>query len=558
MPSTAFLAILVASLVGRTQSKTFLHSDHVPAERMSIATVRDSLMLELKHAVSQGAGETKLARLEAFLTPMFAALPKNEHGLLGDAAVSYALHRFFVQRHGWHVKGLEPGAGSRSNPSAASILKDRVPSYMQRMVEQQLGERGFGLHDLAVLAASLEHLVHDDVIARLQAVFEVHNLPLTTRVDEALVDQAIDTYMMVYIQGSNLTGMTPKKLQARQERLSKKDPSWRETRMWMRDIRRSVSYAERDRSNPFAEAGLDFGAAAHVVEEIGEQFGRWQDLECRGLKNSLVELDRDSRGRVVLADFYRGTLDGSAPKQFEFTESTHFLRQNGALDESDPQQPRVLIANYVNSPTNCLTTTSFYSVCCIDECEGLLGHLERHIGAPEAAPEKILELVAAMPSDTVEAPRNLSVSLFPRLSEVAARHSGLVPLHSRLFAQWMHHAYPRECPFPHITGSGAVTPDEWMSKGDRHASEEERRQYVEAMPVGAGVPLGPGELTWTEEEELFAEQRGAPPSDLLRSFFRCAVLAAVLSSVAVNLARVLSSSKTTLFPSSGKEVYKCV
>ena len=58
------------------------------------------------------------------------------------------------------------------------------------------------------MAASLDHVVHDDVIARLQAVFEVHDLPLTTRVDEALVDQAIDTYMMVYIQGSNLTGMT--------------------------------------------------------------------------------------------------------------------------------------------------------------------------------------------------------------------------------------------------------------------------------------------------------------------------------------------------------------
>jgi len=557
MPSAVFVAILVASLVGRIQSKTFLNADRLQEERMNTSTVRDSLLLELKHAVTHGAGEKKLARLEAYLSPMYAALPKNEHGFLADAAVSYALHRFFVQRHGWHVKGLEPGAGSRSNPSAASILKDRVPSYMQRMVEQQLGERGFGLHDLAILAASLEHLVHDDAIARLQSVFAVHDLPLTTRVSEALVDQAIDTYMVVYIQGSNLTGMTPKKLQARQERLSKKDPSWRETRVWMRDVRRSVSYAARDRTNPFAEAGLDFGAAAHVVEEIGEQFGRWQDLECRCLKNVLVELDRDGTGRVALADFYRGTLDGLAPKQFEFTESKEFLRQNGALDESNPQQPRILIANYVNSPTNCLTTTSFYSVCCIDECEGLLGHLERAIGAPMAAPEEILELVAAMPSDTVEAPRNLSISLLLRLSEVAARHGGLVPLHSRLFAQWMHHAYPRECPFPHVTGRGAVTPDAWMSKGDRHASEEERRLFVEAVHVPADASLGQGQLMWTEEEELFAEQFGFVPRDLLRSFLRCAVLAAVLVSVALHLAGILSSSEAPVFPPFEQDC-KCV
>jgi hypothetical protein len=517
---------------------------------MNTSTVRDSLLLELKHAVTHGAGEKKLARLEAYLSPMYAALPKNEHGFLADAAVSYALHRFFVQRHGWHVKGLEPGAGSRSNPSAASILKDRVPSYMQRMVEQQLGERGLGLHDLAILAASLEHLVHDDAIARLQAVFAVHDLPLTTRVSEALVDQAIDTYMVVYIQGSNLTGMTPKKLQARQERLSKKDPSWRETRVWMRDVRRSVSYAARDRTNPFAEAGLDFGAAAHVVEEIGEQFGRWQDLECRCLKNVLVELDRDGTGRVALADFYRGTLDGLAPKQFEFTESKEFLRQNGALDESNPQQPRILIANYVNSPTNCLTTTSFYSVCCIDECEGLLGHLERAIGAPMAAPEEILELVAAMPSDTVEAPRNLSISLLLRLSEVAARHGGLVPLHSRLFAQWMHHAYPRECAFPHTTDTGSVSPGEWMSKSDRHASKEEMRQFVEAVGLGAELSLDTQEeveLLWTDEQELFAVQDDFGVwHGTLRTAFRCTILAAMLGSVVVTLARLLSSTTASI------------
>ena len=77
--------------------------------------------------------------------------------------------------------------------------------------------------------------------------------------------------MMVYIQGGNLTGMTPKNLQAKQARLTKKDPSWRETRVWMRDIRRSVSYVARDRRSPYVDSGMDFGDAAHVAEETGEQ-----------------------------------------------------------------------------------------------------------------------------------------------------------------------------------------------------------------------------------------------------------------------------------------------
>ena len=55
--------------------------------------------------------------------------------------------------------------------------------------------QGFGLHELAVLAASLEHLVHDDSIGRLQSVFKAHDLPLTGGLSERLVDEAIDTYL---------------------------------------------------------------------------------------------------------------------------------------------------------------------------------------------------------------------------------------------------------------------------------------------------------------------------------------------------------------------------
>jgi len=539
---------------------------------MSQSAVRESLFAELRHAVTHGPGETKLLRLEAFLKPMYAALPKNGFGKLGVEGVSYALHRFFVERHGWHVKGLEPGARAEGVSPAASILKDRVPSYMESMVEEQLGVQGFGLHELAVLAASLEHLVHDDSIGRLQSVFEAHDLPLTGGISERLVDEAIDTYMMVYIQGGNLTGMTPKKLQAKQARLTKKDPSWRETRVWMRDIRRSVSYVARDRRNPFVDAGMDFGDAAHVVEEIGEQFGRWQDLECRSLKNILVDLDRDGTGRIPLSEFYRATLDGIVPKPFEFDESVGFLRQLGALDESDALRPKVLIPNYVNARTNCLTTTSFYAVCCIDECERLLGRLEREIGAPAATPSEIAALVGNLPSDTVEAPRILSDSLLRRLTELAERHEGVVPLHSRLFAQWMHHAYPRECIYPHATGvSAPVSPDQWIADGDRHASEEEMRHVVDERAAKLDSESSESEaadnlegtqeveLMWTEEQELFAVRKeSSVPGSVFRQVCRFAALAVVLTAVALHLARLLTDSRSTLFPTSEKDLCKCV
>ena len=38
------------------------------------------------------------------------------------------------------------------------------PTYIQDLFEQRLGGRGFGLHELGVLAATIEHLVHSEAI----------------------------------------------------------------------------------------------------------------------------------------------------------------------------------------------------------------------------------------------------------------------------------------------------------------------------------------------------------------------------------------------------------
>ena len=37
------------------------------------------------------------------------------------------------------------------------------------------------------------------------------------------------------------------------------------------------------------------------AEEIGEQFGRFQDLECQGTKEALVTMENEGSGRVSLS-----------------------------------------------------------------------------------------------------------------------------------------------------------------------------------------------------------------------------------------------------------------
>merc|ERR1719213_733284 len=141
--------------------------------------------------------------MEAALDPIYAALPKNPQGYLGHSTVRYAFHRLFVQRHGWVISGLDAAGGHRNTTSSAGLLKEQVPAYIQELFEQRLGGRGFGLHELGVLAAIIEHLVHSEAIKRLGDAFKVHNSLPTAVMNKDEADNVLDTYMTSYILGED-------------------------------------------------------------------------------------------------------------------------------------------------------------------------------------------------------------------------------------------------------------------------------------------------------------------------------------------------------------------
>merc|ERR1712085_193277 len=132
--------------------------------------------------------------------------------------------------------------------------------------------------------------------------------------------------------------------------------------------------------------------------------------------------------------------------------------------------------------------------------------LEQSFGESLAAPERLVDFISKLASDTVEAPRELSEALVSRLKKIAEIHNGLVPLHGRLFAQWMHHAFPRECPYPHLAGTTAPqTPDEWMKNQGQAsiaATEDEMMCHVSGPCSTAGDADGSSDLSlpWLETE----------------------------------------------------------
>lgn len=485
--SFLFLSSVQASLRGKINATS---------GTLSTDALRETVLQEVMSALGSGNRVTqqRLAAIETILRPTFEAMPKNDQGNLEDAAARYVLHRLFVQRHAMYIKGLEASGMSWNESSTTEVLEDHVPSFVLSLFEDRLKGQGLGLHELTVLAATLEHLIHDEALSRLSVVYQAHRVPLESSVNEVDLQTLIDTYMTIFLVGADLNATSVAEERAK---VVETYPGWDNTRKFTERVRRDVVAKAGNK----AGQNFTFDMATQVVEEIGERYGHWQDSECRDLKRLLSKYERPGTGRVLLKDFYGAALSGN----WQFSESVEYLQELGALDTTDPQNLAVLIPNYVNSQSNCVASSSIYSVCCINECEALMGHLERQVAAPEASPQQLLHLVSQLPSASQPA-RQPSSELAQRLEEVATQHDGMVPLHGRLFAQWLHHAYPRECPYPHLTGqTNPMTADQWMqAKGQGvAASKEEMKRIV----MSSQAPAPAAALPWSHEEELVAKDK---------------------------------------------------
>eukprot|EP00405_Crypthecodinium_cohnii_P022088 CAMPEP_0206483836 /NCGR_PEP_ID=MMETSP0324_2-20121206/39651_1 /ASSEMBLY_ACC=CAM_ASM_000836 /TAXON_ID=2866 /ORGANISM="Crypthecodinium cohnii, Strain Seligo" /LENGTH=630 /DNA_ID=CAMNT_0053961939 /DNA_START=88 /DNA_END=1980 /DNA_ORIENTATION=+ len=463
--------------------------------------------------MSDSGNSARLQSLEDALRLTYKALPKNEHGNLGHEAVRYALHRMFIQRHGWFIKGLEPGSErSRSRPDTEEETDSEwVPSYLQTVLESRVGEEGASLHDLSALAAVLEDLVDSEARGRLAAAYDILDLPKDKSVEVKEVKEAVKAYYVSFLLSGNFSASSRWEALERMKRFEQHYTDWTPADGWMHDLL----------NNKFdSKSSFTFDEVSEMVESIGENYYKFNDVECRELKGILSGIEGIKAGRVRLSFFYQKGLHS----HWRFNEKKEYLKVLGALDDSDPNNPQVILPNYIMARPNCLESSNLYAICCRNECEDLMTSIESDVGSDSATPARIADLVSKLPSDTVAAPRSLSEGLLSRLEEVALSNNGQVPLHGRLFAQWMHHAYPRECPYPHEASENPQTPDEWMAAvgaGGSQLTEAEMRETVEQDQCASGLMSGrlPNpedcgdatghELPWNPAEQLLV-QTSAP------------------------------------------------
>jgi hypothetical protein len=186
---------------------------------------------------------------------------------------------------------------------------------------------------------------------------------------------------------------------------------------------------------------------------------------------------------------------------------------------------------------------------------------------------EIVSVVSALPSASVPAPRTLSESLLSKLADVADHHDGRIALHGRLFSQWLHFVYPRECPYPHSAGTAEqLTAEEWLDmtgeRGDIPRSK--MPDYFASLSWSSsdgssheGCAEDLCTAMWVVEEELVDERHGrasafAPSSlasTVVSAMRACAVLVAIVSFIMVLLEAAQKASSQGLAQRGHKEVF---
>jgi len=510
-------------------------------------SIVDDEALEFKREASKMAGAASLfirgailpaqikraKHLKAALLPMFESLPKNQHGKLMPQIARYALHRLFEQQHAWSVDGLQ------STPSDLQKKENPVGELIANVLFADHASQGISMNSLVLIAMILEDRIHTETVAQLTTSYVVQNRSTGTEMPAAEMDALIDRYMTIYISGMREYDLNSTEYGEQKKFMETSTSDWDETTDWIHNAQHNAMRARKPCGHGITDCSFDFQGTTSIVEELMQNYGKFNHGECKRLKATLLEVEDRKTGRVSLADFYKKGMSGT----WQFNEKADYLRDLGSLDESLPGQPRVIVANYVNSWVNCLTSSSLYSVCCSNECESLLGHLEHHIKSPTSKPERILDLVQSFKSDDL-ALVNVSQLLNSRLHQIAEKHQGKVPLHGRLFAQWLHHAFPQSCPFPHEAGAtNPLTPDQWMKEkghAEIKASEEEIRHAVESMGVAndgqiTGMPLvyeedmvdGESSVPWSDVEDVYVTHSQDKPVKHVLSWQKNAMVLAI-------------------------------
>jgi len=527
------LPVLVLALtVGSCHcSSKFLHEKSV-----SEKAFRDEIMNAMGSILGCGgeADKDHLATIKKVVMPMWHTIPKTSGDRIDRRSLRYIVHRYFMQTSSLMVRGFEPTRPlNDTHWGSADILSQMVPAYVESVLESKhKAQDGFNVQDVIDMVLTLDQLIFDSESSLLEDVYDNQRIPLARSLSHQGLKQVLDEYMIKWMIDADPEDHAM--LLANRTLAAEILPHHGALVQFTEGQIKAFEYARQQRTSSLGPDAwsrrYSYDDAHQVVGGITKSFQSFWQSECTSMKASLIDMDKYNTGRVPLAKFYNTAINSD----WRFGESEAYLRELGALDETSSWLgPQVIIPNYLQATSNCIVSTAHYLVCCVAECEVLLGEIEAAVKAPTALPSTILDLVRNMTSQTTldhdEAP-HLDGNMVAQLEKLAKSHGGMVPLHGRLFAQWLHFAFPHECPLPHKNGATtAATPSEF---GDDYIASNDDMNKHASNATALDIAVTKDELQWmsqwSADEELMMDYRSdAGPSWKLRILFvACSLLLA--------------------------------
>eukprot|EP00746_Dinoflagellata_sp_MGD_P158515 gnl/MRDRNA2_/MRDRNA2_86492_c0_seq17.p1 gnl/MRDRNA2_/MRDRNA2_86492_c0~~gnl/MRDRNA2_/MRDRNA2_86492_c0_seq17.p1 ORF type:complete len:552 (+),score=112.98 gnl/MRDRNA2_/MRDRNA2_86492_c0_seq17:118-1773(+) len=518
------LGALVATAAG--SGDKFLGAKH----KVNSAAAKAELDSVLDEVLGQGhgLGDARLRKIHKTLDPLFRALPKNWYGHVSAPVMRYAVRRYFSQTHGWIVRGFNAydEQGQSSIGGDSDMLQSKLPGYIRSLLEDRYAKQGFPLDAVAALVATLERMAFDEVVRGVELAYWLNDMDRYQAVDKNSLKEVISSFLIVEMLEGTENKTKHKKEKAR---IHRRYPHWGSTILFLQDLISDDVFQRHSLKNPFTNIEtFSFEDATRISERISEEFGSWSNHECHEMKDMLMEMDTYGTGRVKLSEFYGYSKDGA----WQFLEPSEQLRQGGALDESSTWLgPQVMIPNYINAMSNCITSQPYYQICCLNECDHVFQQLETHIAAPSAT---VSEVIKALESG-VYAPTSISDLQRERLDEIALVHNGKIPIYGRLFARWLHFVYPHECPYPHAEGVvKPMTQREWkelVGVKAESATDDEIAQHLGSDYARRAPSADAGATMWSLEESLLdqSEKAGFSIWALLRIAVQISMLAGFVS-----------------------------
>mmetsp|Transcript_61869 Transcript_61869/g.138153 ORF Transcript_61869/g.138153 Transcript_61869/m.138153 type:complete len:582 (+) Transcript_61869:101-1846(+) len=515
----ALIHVVISPISVTGRSDGFLvEKKGLRARSLDAATFKEEVRSAMDEALGCGGEVTEehLKSTEQVLYPMYITLPKNSNGRLERRSLRYLVYRYFHRKSALVIRGFEPTRMvNESTWGAADILSEQVPGFVESVLQSShAAQNGFDIRDAAYMVATLEQLIFDSESALLEKVYNLQQKPLARPLSKKGLQQALEAYIAVWMAGDDIIPLL-----GNNHELGQVFPHWDHLLMFAGGQISALDFQRETSPRVNIQAGgnallkrYSFDDAHSVAGGITKSFASYWESECRAMKQKLVSLDKRRTGRVPLSKFYGKSLTDA---EWRFGESESYLRELGALDETSWLGKQVIISNYIQGASNCIVTASHYSVCCINECEPIMEEIEAAVQGPLAEPELLVSLVGNMTSLTTledEVDVVLDQSLVAQLESIAKAHGGKVPIHGRLFAQWLHYVFPRDCSFPHKSGAAqSLSPTQF---GDGYlASDDEMEAH--AKDTKAEIPLATlkkEELhwmsQWSEDEELIASYNG--------------------------------------------------